>query len=92
MKPRDLHRIIIIRNTEFYKNYKNDKYYDNYDNYNNYENYKKMQNNTKVPVKNIIFNDVADLRSSSYSIAELLLVNLHKMNSSSRFEDHLHFE
>ena len=56
------------------------------------ESYKKLQNNTKVSLKNIIFNKVTDLRSSIYSkVSELLLVNLLKMNSFRRFEDYLDF-
>ena len=44
--------------------------------------YKKLQNNTKVSIKNMIFNNVADLRSSGYSkLAELLLVNSDDLKS-----------
>ena len=56
------------------------------------ENHKKLQNNTKVSVKNIIFSNVADLRSGYSKVAELQLLNLRKMNSLGRFEDHLDFE
>ena len=56
------------------------------------ESYKKLQNNTKVSLKNITFSKVTDLRSSVYiKVSELLLVNLLKMNSFRRFEDHLDF-
>ena len=54
---------------------------------------KKLQNNTELSVKNMIFSNVADLRSSGYSkLAELLLVNFLKMNSFRRSEDHLDYE
>ena len=44
-------------------------------------------------MKNSIFGTFACLRSSIYSkAAELLLVNLLKMNPFRRFEDHLDFE
>ena len=57
------------------------------------ENYKKLQNKMKISVKNIIFSTVADLRYSSYGkVAELLLINLLKMNHFRRFDDHLDFE
>ena len=42
-------------------------------------------------MKNIIFSDVADLRVYC-KVAELLIVNLLKMNSYRRSEDHLDFE
>ena len=46
-----------------------------------------------MSVKYIIFSNVTDLRPPGYSkVAELLLVNLLKMNSFRRFEDHLDFE
>ena len=41
-----------------------------------------------VPLKNIRFSKVTDLRSSGYrKIEELRLVNLLRVNSSGRFED-----
>ena len=54
---------------------------------------KKLQNNMKKSAENIIFSNVAGLRFVDYlKVRELLLVNLHKMNSFRISEDHLDFE
>ena len=54
---------------------------------------KKLQNNIKKSAENIIFSNVAGLRFVDYlKVRELLLVNLHKMNSFRISEDHLDFE
>ena len=54
---------------------------------------KKLQNNSKKSAENIIFSNVAGFRFVDYlKVRELLLVNLHKMNSFRISEDHLDFE
>lgn len=54
---------------------------------------KKLQNNLKKSAENIIFSNVAGFRFVDYlKVRELLLVNLHKMNSFRISEDHLDFE
>ena len=54
---------------------------------------KKLQNNLKKSAENIIFSNVVGFRFVDYlKVRELLLVNLHKMNSFRISEDHLDFE
>ena len=52
-----------------------------------------MQNHMKVPLKDIRFSKVVDLRSSGCrKIEEWWLVNLLRVNSFGRFEDSSRFE